>query len=198
MSKVGIFSGSFDPVHKGHIALALEAIKSSGLDKVYFLPDVVPYHKAGVTHYAHRVAMLKLALRPYRSLHVLEMTDKQFTVARTLPKLRHKFTGDELHLLIGTDVLEQLYIKAWPNQEKLLEAMTLIVGIRSESFRPRARMLLDHLQPKGSIIETDRLAASSRAIRDSLAAGTDHAELLESIKSYISENWLYVSVANRS
>lgn len=194
MANIGIFSGSFDPVHKGHLALALEAIQTAGLDKVYFLPDVVPYHKEGVTHFAHRVAMLKLALRPYKNLHVLELTDKRFTVARTLPKLQQKFPGDTLFLLIGTDVLEQLHINAWPAQDRLLAAMTLIVGIRSESFKPRARMLLDSLQPEGMIIETDRSAASSRAIRGALQNGETHEELLDSLRDYIAQNWLYVSV----
>ena len=82
MSKVGIFSGTFDPVHAGHIAFALEAMESAGLDKVYFLPESMPRRKSGVTHYAHRLAMLELALKPYNKLSILELPDKQFSVVK--------------------------------------------------------------------------------------------------------------------
>lgn len=192
--KIGLYSGTFDPIHKGHIAFALEAAKQAGLDFVYFLPDVVPYHKAGATHYGHRVAMLKLALRPYQSLRVLELADKQFTVMRTLPKLKRIFSGDELHLLVGTDVLEDLREGNWPGTENLLKAVRLLVGVRAEAHTDRVKQILDTIQPHGLVIETERPAVSSRAIRNALAAGQAHHELMESLRDYVAANWLYVAV----
>lgn len=196
--KIGIFSGTFDPIHKGHITFALEAAEAAGLDFVYFLPDVIPHHKSGVTHYAHRVAMLKLALRPYQVLRVMELSDKRFTVARTLPKLQRMFAGDELHLLLGTDVLEALRGGHWPHSERLLAQVRLVAGVRTGHELERARQILATIQPHGLAIESGRAQASSRAIRNALHAGNDHHELLDSLRTYIAEHWLYASLEGAS
>jgi len=192
--KIGIYSGTFDPVHKGHIAFALEAAKAASLDFIYFLPDVVPYNKQGVTHYGHRVAMLKLALIPYQSLRVLELADKHFTIARTLPKLQRLFAHDELHLLLGSDVLDGLRDGHWPHSERLLSTVRLIAGVRSGNELMRAKQILATIQPHGLAIETDRPAASSRAIRLAIQDGQYHQESLDSLRAYIAKNWLYASV----
>ena len=94
MSRIGVFSGSFDPVHKGHIAFALEAAKTAKLEKVYMAPEIKPRRKPGITHFAHRVAMLKLAVRSQPKLEVLELPDKYFLPQKTLAQLRQRFPGD--------------------------------------------------------------------------------------------------------
>ena len=70
-NRVGILSGSFDPVHKGHIAFAIDAMKQAKLDEVYFLPEVKPRRKPGVSHVSHRIAMLQIATRPYEKIKIL-------------------------------------------------------------------------------------------------------------------------------
>lgn len=192
--KIGIYSGTFDPVHKGHIGFALEAIRTAGLDIIYFMPDMIPYRKEGVTHYAHRLAMLKLALRPYPNLRVLEVSDKQFTIAKTLPKLKRLFPHDQLHMLMGTDVVEGLRGGHWPYSERLLDAVTIVVGVRSDTEITRAHQLIESVQPSGIIVETSLPHVSSRAIRNALHAGKAHQDLLESLRAYITENWLYAAV----
>jgi len=192
--KVGIYSGTFDPVHKGHIAFALEAARAASLDYIYFLPDILPHSKTGVTHYGHRVAMLKLALLPYRSLRILELSDKKFTVAGTLPKLQKLMPHDELHLLLGSDVLESLRGGHWPNSERLLSAVRLIAGVRSGHELERAKQILATIQPHGLAVETERPTASSQKIRDAFRNGDHHQESLESLRAYIAENWLYVAL----
>lgn len=194
MSKIGIFSGSFDPVHAGHIAFALEAAQTASLDKVYFLPEALPRHKSGVTHFAHRLAMLKIALKPHKSLEVLELADKQFSVSKTLPKLQKKFAGDELHLLIGSDVLVSLAAGQWELSEHLLSSMSLVVGVRGRQKAHDTESLLQFVQAKGLIVQTDRPHVTSREIREALMVGQTHAELLGSLQSYIKKNWLYASL----
>ncbi len=194
--KVGIYSGTFDPVHKGHIGFALEAVKSAQLDVIYFMPDMIPHRKEGVTHYAHRLAMLKLALRPYPALRVLEVSDKQFTIARTLPKLKQLFPHDKLHMLMGTDVLEGLRSGHWPYSEKLLEAVKLVVGVRSDTEAVRAHQIIETVQPAATVVETSVPHVSSRAIRNALHAGQGHEDLLTSLKAYVDEHWLYTTVSS--
>ncbi|HEU5121705.1 MAG TPA: adenylyltransferase/cytidyltransferase family protein, partial [Candidatus Saccharimonadales bacterium] len=61
MRRIGIYSGTFDPVHYGHIAFAASAIRACNLDEVVFLPEPQPRYKAGVTDIAHRLALLTMA-----------------------------------------------------------------------------------------------------------------------------------------
>src|SRR3989344_5400875 len=128
--RIGIFGGAFDPVHAGHIGFALAAIKKANLDKVYLLVESKPRHKTGVTHMAHRLAMAKLATARHSKLGVLEMPDQQFSVAKTLPRLKRRFQNEELVLLIGSDLLD--HISAWPLVDRLLEDVGLVVALRQQ------------------------------------------------------------------
>src|SRR3954451_17379308 len=102
--RIGIFAGSFDPIHKGHIAFALKAAESAELDEVYFLPEQRPRGKEGITHISHRLAMLELAARAHAKLGVIDLPDKQFWMSKAWPRLRQRFPGDKLFLLMGVDV----------------------------------------------------------------------------------------------
>jgi len=105
---VGIFSGSFDPVHEGHLAFALEAAREADLERIYFLPETRPPRKGDITDVAHRVAMLHLATKHYPQLGVLEQPDEQFSVADTLPRLEQNFAGSQIFFLMGLEVLAYL------------------------------------------------------------------------------------------
>ena len=129
--RVGIFAGSFDPVHKGHIAFALQALKEANLSTVYFLPEPKPRRKTGVTHISHRVAMLERALRPHSALKTLELPDKEFSVTKTMPRLKQKLPDTELFLLIGADS-ELEHLPNWPLAGQLLKNFGLIIAERSQ------------------------------------------------------------------
>src|SRR5258708_5333861 len=144
--KIGIFAGSFDPVHKGHIEFALAALKEAKLDKVYFLVEARPRYKTGITHLAHRLAMLKLAINSQKSLAILDFPDRQFSVAKTLPRLNHKFPSDELFLICGSDVL--IHLPEWPLAISLLKRINLIIGIRQSSTKSETDLLVEKLPLK--------------------------------------------------
>lgn len=197
--KIGIFSGTFDPVHAGHISLALAAAQQAGLDKVYFLPERSPRRKSGVTHFAHRVAMLRLALKPYKQLEVMELPDKQFSVARTLPRLRQRLPGAELHQIIGTDMLEILAgddsSRQWPGISEYLSSVKLIVGLRTGNDQDKARTQLSNLQPAGLVVFGHQDEASSSAIRLAVSLGRTPEDLLHSLRDYVRRHWLYEDLA---
>src|SRR5262249_6224728 len=104
-SRIGIYAGTFDPVHSGHGAFALEAIEASRLDEIYFLPERQPRGKQQVEHFGHRTGMLERALKPHPRLKVMELVDANFSVRRTLPQLRRRFAGSELVFLFGSDIV---------------------------------------------------------------------------------------------
>lgn len=198
MNKVGIFSGTFDPVHSGHIAFALESIKTCKLDKIYFLPEALPRRKSGVTHLAHRLAMLELALKPYPKLKVMDIPDKQFNVNTTLPKIKKRLPESELFLLIGSDVLEMLdspeVHKQWPEYDRLLKKVVLIAGIRNSDQIDYYKQMMERVQESGKVVSTDRYYMSSKDIRRAVMAGKTENGLLSSLRKYVDNNWLYVSV----
>ncbi len=167
---------------------------------MYFLPEQQPRRKDGVTHCAHRIAMLKLALKPYKRLKLLELPDRQFSVQKTLPRLQKHFKDAELYMLVGSDMVEMLIspraVEQWPDMRRLLQTMTLVVAIRGKRLKEEDRQKVNMLQPNAIVFASHRPLVSSRDIRQALIRGKRHRELLNSIEAYIKKNWLYVSVAD--
>lgn len=200
MNKIGVYSGTFDPVHKGHIGLALEAIKAANLDVVYFLPEPLPRRKTGVTHLAHRLAMLKLATQPYPKLKVLELPDNKFDIAKTLPRINQKFPGGEIYCICGVDVVE--HMPTWPLLESFLNQVSLIVGTGVANEKPGE--LIDKLpiNPKTLLIVKSPFPdISSHKIRNSLTSNKKAAGLQQTVAKYAKANWLYAvpsAVSNSS
>lgn len=125
---IGIYPGTFDPVHNGHMAFCRLAIEQLGLEQVILLPERQPREKQGVTRFTERVAMLELAIKNIPNARVVALDDEQFTVQSTLPKLQHMF-GRELSLLVGSDVIK-MFGHRWPDLKTLLEQAELVVGLR--------------------------------------------------------------------
>lgn len=193
MRRIGIFSGVFDPVHDGHIQFALAAAKQAKLDEVYFLLEVKPRRKTGVTHLAHRLAMIILTIAKQPNLNLLDLPDRQLMVAKTLPRLKQKFKNDELFYLIGADMLEHL--PDWPLVDKLLESMTLIIGLRQNDSQAEVDKVMAQLPANDYIVlKSPKPKISSAAIRQALMAGKQAPGLNSAVLKYIKANWLYVSV----
>jgi len=197
--RIGIFSGVFDPVHIGHVSFALEAAKQARLDEVYFLVEAVPRRKTGVTHLGHRTAMIKLAVEPYPKLKLLDLPDKQFSVAKTLPRLRQRFPDDSLIYLTGSDMLE--YMPKWQLIDRLLSQMGLIVGLRGSKDIKQAQNYMKDLpvQPvELRIINGPNPKTSSQQIRDAIMKGNKVSGLPVSEQDYIKTNWLYAAPSSSS
>lgn len=196
LQRVGIYAGTFDPVHGGHVAFALQALKAANLDTIYFLPERRPRAKQQVEHFGHRVAMLRRALAPHPQLQVLELVDVNFSIERTLPALQQRFDGQELVFLFGSDILPGL--PDWPHVERLLESSELVIGIRSQDTAASARATIADwpLQPKLlTMFPSFAPEVSSGIIREALRKRRAVPGLLTSVERYSDRNWLYVSLA---
>ena len=194
--RIGIYSGAFDPVHAGHITFALQAIRLSRLDEVYFLPERKPRHKQGVEHFGHRVAMIKQALKPHSRFKLIELTDISFSIEYTLPKLQRQFEGDQLVFLFGSDAVSTL--GDWPKIERLLSSSEMIIGLREHADEKRLKKQIEHLpvSPKSvTIISSYAPNVSSGKIRAALRRGIKTDGLLMSVQRYSNQHWLYVSLA---
>lgn len=197
MSKrLGIYAGTFDPVHSGHVAFALQAIELGNLDHVYFLPERRPRAKPQATHFAHRVGMLRQALKPHPQCSVLELVDPNFNVERTLPSLQKRFGDDTLVFLFGSDVLAGL--AAWPNSSQLLKEAELIIGLRHQDKRDELKAIIAGWEtaPKTvTIFESYAPSVSSGKVRNALRQRQSTNGLLRSVERYSNHHWLYVSLA---
>ena len=194
MKRIGIFSGVFDPVHSGHIGFPLAAIQKANLDKVYLLVESKPRRKTGVTHVAHRVAMAKLATAHHPKLAVLVLPDRQFSVAKTLPRLRQRFSEEKLVLLIGSDMLE--HMPDWPLVGNMLDQVELVIARRRGTSVQAVQQLIHALPAipkKFQIIQSPAPETSSERIRESIKLSKSATNVPPSIRSYIIDNWLYVS-----
>lgn len=195
MKRIGIFAGTFDPVHKGHITFALKAAESADLDEVYFLPETRPRQKTGVTHISHRLAMLQLATRPHSKLNVLELPDKKFDMVRTWPKLKKRFNGSKLLLMVGSDVFGRM--PNWPHVKQLFGDAGVVVGTggqRDIAHTLRGMVDLNQALWEMHIVETDFPTASSQLIRTAAAQGQESEMTLRSVQRYIAQNWLYIDI----
>lgn len=191
--RIGIYAGTFDPVHLGHITFALQSIRTARLDYVYFLPERQPINKSPQELFGHRVAMLNRAIRPYKKFSVLEFDDKHFTVKKTLPKLQEMFNKAELVFLFGSDVVGS--IQSWPNYNKILNEAELVIAIRHSVSSQEIKQIGSHLNAKNVYyINSFAPTVASSNIRLSLIKNNRPDGLLSSVARYIKMNWLYISI----
>ena len=173
--KLGLFGGSFDPIHNGHIHPVLEAVEELGLERVVYLPTGRPPHKPDrkLAPALARYAMTELAVLHHQHLWVsareLSETGPTYTID-TLLHFRAEHPDDELHLLIGSDSFHEL--RSWHRWEEILATAKIAVlsrpGATDDSRRegagspsgPRVRFL--HNRP---------LEVSSTEVRRQLARG---------------------------
>jgi nicotinate-nucleotide adenylyltransferase len=193
--RIGIFAGTFDPIHAGHISFSLQAISEAKLDQIVFLPERIPRFKAPKEHYAHRVAMIKRAIKPYQTMSVLELPDKHFTIKRTLPVLQKKLKVDRLVLLVGSDLV--INMPEWPNIEILMNETELVVGTRADDEPRDIKKIIRtwETQPiRLNVIRSQDPHVSSTIVRNAIAQKSQAQGLLQSVHSYAKDNWLYVSI----
>jgi nicotinate-nucleotide adenylyltransferase len=185
--RLAILGGTFDPIHKAHLALAREAVSHCHLDKVLFVPASHPPHKSGVTHatYEHRVRMLELACggEPRFEVSRLEQNTTSYSID-TIARVRaHLGPEDQLFFLIGADAFAE--IETWRRWREVVSAVTFIVASRpGHVYRVPENASVERL-------ETVDLPYSSSAIRRALAESAQPPEVPEPVLAYIYQHRLY-------
>ena len=204
MKKVGIFGGTFNPVHAGHVKAALGFIEAAGLDRLLVIPDKIPPHKiiVGEDHPEIRFHMTKLAFDEVNTEGKITVSDmeirregKSFSYY-TMKELTEAGVG-ELYLYCGTDML--LTFDKWFRFEDILSMCTLAYAGReaqSDSLREeveeKIRFLRENHGARILVIPLDPIETSSSEVRDMIAKGEDASHLLPSVVyEYIKENKLY-------
>ena len=204
MKKVGIFGGTFNPIHAGHVKAALGFIEAAGLDRLLVIPDKIPPHKiiVGEDHPEIRFHMTKLAFDEVNAEGKITVSDmeirregKSFSYY-TMKELTEAGVG-ELYLYCGTDML--LTFDKWFRFEDILSMCTLAYAGReaqSDSLRDEVEQKIKFLRETYGarilVIPLDPIETSSSEVRDMIAKGEDASHLLPSVVyEYIKENKLY-------
>lgn len=144
MPLIGILGGTFDPIHNGHIRLALEAKEQLNLDHVRLIPLNFPPHRSRpIASSLQRRKMIELAIDNEECLRIdlreLDNDEISYSI-NTLKSLRHQFIDDTLCLILGRDAFNKIH--RWKDWEKLLNYAHIIVANRSgESDEPKAQEL---------------------------------------------------------
>lgn len=187
--RIGVFGGTFDPPHLGHLALAEHARARLRLDLVLFVPARVPPHKRGRRRSSARVrvAMTRLAIRgrPGFRLSTLEVARRgpSFTV-ETLRVLRTRYPRARLYLLMGADSLADF--RSWHEPDEIARLATLVVAVRPGHRRRPARGVRR--------LDNPPLAISSSAVRARARRGQALRGLVpDAVARYIGRHRLYRS-----
>ena len=197
--RVGVFGGTFDPVHVGHIEPVEAAARRFGLERVLYVPARVSPHKHNrkgppAADPRHRVAMLALALagRPSREI-LLDELDREppsYTV-ETLRDLSARLLHDEIWLLMGTDTLAGL--AGWKDPEEILR-LARIAAFHREPFTGERLRLPDvpGLRERLEVFDGGSFTISATDLRKDLSRGADvRGRVPGSVAEYITKHRLY-------
>jgi nicotinate-nucleotide adenylyltransferase len=203
--RIGVYGGSFDPVHVGHLIVAECCREQAGLDRVLFVPAAVPPHKQDRPPAAatHRLQMLALATGGHDAFAVetdeIDRGGVSYTVD-TLARLATRHPADSLRLILGPDAVAEL--PGWREPRRILE-LAEIVAVERESVDDvrslcRAGGLDELLGPDGlarlvaTRVRVPAIGIRSSDLRAAVAAGTSiRYRTPRAVEQYIAAHGLY-------
>lgn len=196
--RLGVFGGTFDPPHVGHLALAEWARDELALDRVLFVTAGEPPHKRAARRSParHRLAMTRLAVKGHPDFEVSTIETARrgpsYTVD-TLLELARREPAAERFLIVGGDMFD--VFSKWRAPELILSLATLVVALRPEARRPR-RTGWDRVGRGVRWLGNPALDVSSSAIRARAAAGRSLRYLVpDAVARYATRHGLYRSAA---
>lgn len=196
--RIGIFGGSFDPVHLEHFYLGKSAVETLSLDKLIIMPAHTPPHKKGksLTSDIQRLETCKLA---FSTLPQAEVSDYEITSGGisytylTCDYFKKKYPDAKLFWLVGTDMLRDF--PTWKYPERILEIVELAVCARAENgewLKSEQELFYKTFGKTFSVIDYNGKDVSSTLIRVLAGAGEDISSLVgDSVAKYIQEKGLY-------
>ncbi len=189
---IGVFGGTFDPPHLGHMIAMEHAREQLDLGKVLFVPASMPPHKGnhGVVEAHHRHAMLQSALRENRFLEVCDLEFQRGGVSYTvdtLKELKSIYPGDTLYFLLGMDMMAEFH--TWRSPQEILELAEIVAFTRPDFPMPD----LEHsLRRKITVCRIPEVGISSSDIRRRVKEGKSiRYMVVPAVEMYIKEHGLY-------
>jgi len=190
---IGLYGGTFDPVHFGHLNLAIEMYEKNNLDEVLFCPNFISPLKIDTPPIAsavHRLNMAKLAISDISYFSIYDEEIKRQGVSYTIDTLRalqKKYFDATISLIVAQDALSEF--SKWKDYKEILKIAPLLIGTRG-SFDLSEELKKD---VNKNLILTRHLDISSTDIRDRLKKGLYCGHLVPlKVLDYIKHNSLYL------
>ena len=204
MEKIGIYGGTFNPLHTGHLHGAKQAIETLGLDKLILIPDRIAPHKEipeGTATPEQRMEMLRIAVKNEPKMEVsdieLKREGKSYTYL-TVEQLHEAYPNTKLYLLMGTDMFTSFH--TWMEPERITAHATLAVMYRGDKGEEEAieaaKAQLESQGVEVEVVKNDAIAISSTQMRRLLAFQCAGPFLPEGVYDYIRSQGLYDSTAD--
>jgi nicotinate-nucleotide adenylyltransferase len=197
--KLGVFGGTFDPIHNTHLFVAESARLLEGLDRVLFVPtDRQHYRDRALAPADHRCAMIAAAIadNPHFALDRTDLReDATGYTADLLPRLRERYPGARLTFIIGAD---SLVATTWVRFDEVLEALERFViapraGVRADALQRALEAVPSRLRDRIGTLHLPELPESSTLVRTLLAQGRSIRYLVpDAVWRYIRDHRLYV------
>lgn len=190
MRAVGVFGGSFDPVHSGHLITAQVLLEKRNLEKIIFVPCYISPHKIekGASLPEHRLEMLKLAVDGNSNFDVCTFEINRQEVSYTIETLRElKNIYSKLELIIGFDNI--LKFDTWKEPDEIFNLVNVVVMKRPGTAEPEIK---DKYYNNAVFVDTPMLEISSTDIRARVKNNMSiDFYTPEKVKEYIYRNKLY-------
>lgn len=197
--RIGIFGGTFNPPHNGHIYLAKESLRKAALDKLVFIPCAIPPHKPNleIPSGEHRLNMVKLAIGADERFSVsdieIEAGGKSYT-AKTLETLEKFYPDDRLCFIVGADSLCEM--ESWFCPGEIFKRAEIVVAMRGGMNERFLDAAIDLLRQKYNAditkVSMDAVKLSSSEIRDRIRNGESVTDMLcKEVIEYIEKTQIY-------
>ncbi len=201
MKKVGVFGGSFNPVHLEHVNMVKAFINELGLDKMIIVPANIPPHKKNeeIVSSQDRINMLKLAFGTFNNVEIstfeVDSENVSYTY-KTLEYFSEKFCDSRIYFLLGTDMLADF--ATWKNPNRILELATLALVRRTGDDEKKAEdIYFSHFSKEFEKLNYIGANISSTAIRASIALDLPVEGVPEEVLKYIQDKQLYKTDISR-
>lgn len=193
---IGFYGGTFDPIHFGHINLAIELMEAHNLTEVWFCPALISPHRQqeNPVPISHRIKMLQLALSNVPYFRVLDIESKRQPPSYTIDTIiqLQESQPQPLCLLLGEDSIPGFF--HWHRVEEIVERVPLLIGKRQSVeflLPPNANPIVSSAIERG-LTPTNMFDISATEVRERLRKGLYCGHLLpEKVIDYISTNALY-------
>lgn len=196
MKKIGLFGGTFDPVHREHIALAECALKSLELDKLIVIPARIPPHKRGkkIASGEDRLSMCRLAFTAQgEEVSDWELSREETSFSYlTCRHFKERFPKDQLFFVMGTDMFDSF--ETWKYPEDIVKNATLAVCRRDKEadyLKDRHAPFFDRYGADFVELPFNGAPVSSTRLRTIAALGGELSDLTEEVSAYVEGKGLY-------
>ncbi len=193
-NRIGLFGGTFSPLHNAHMLVARKALGQFGLSEVLFIPSGCPPHKEveGRVSKEHRYEMVRRVVEQYEKLSVtrieLDREGRSYTID-TLEEMKEIHGSDGVCFIVGADLLAE--IDTWKSPEKLLRSVPFVIAPRNKHSK---KEFVDPVFRDASLnfLDMEKVDLSSTWVRDRIMKGEGISDVVPAqVVQYIEEHGLY-------